>query len=320
MALPRRRQVGTIPFVASTVQTLDLTKDWVLNRLWLVLTGILDVTVGATIINESPQRLIRRVSLLANGETLQVWSGEMLHAYWHILNGTGGDRQPPAAGVAANAFRVVIPFNMGLIRSGRPELTWLVAKAYQNGTLRLEVTWGAAADLFSAGTATINSVALSIQSEELQNDPADLGMQPPYRNVIVSQIVSQPSAADSAFKVPLPLSYLTRGVLIRAATQTNNGRDLSDAVINSVIVRLRGTNDQHRFTWDDLRSFNQAWFNIAENLGSPATGFRQQGYGFIDFLMTGLSDMIDPRGWTDFDLVFDVDANTHISLAPINLR
>lgn len=323
MAKLRRRLVGSIAYGSNSTVLLDLPREYIATRLWLELTGNLvnGVAAAAAIINEAPQRLIRRVALKADGETMQVWEGGMLFAFWAMLNGVAADRQAPVVGVGTQPFRAMIPLCFEAIRTGNPSMTYLVTRRFLN--LQLEVTWGTDTDIATpggGGTSVVSAVNLDVVSDELMNRPEALGLVVPYKDLIVGQLTEQPSGAASEYRIKLPKQDPVRGFFIRCATQANNGRDLSNTVLNSLIVRERVTLDTFRTSFDELRSINQAEYGIAQDFETPGTGFRFGGYVFVDNLKTGPGDVVSPRGFSEYDLVVDCDANTHLTIAPISIR
>lgn len=317
MAKVRKQNLGSMNLAANGTTSFDLPREFIAARYYLELIGELNVTVITTNINESPQRLFRRIDLVGDGETLQTWEGGALFAYNAILNGVAPSQQVPATGVAVNAFRALLPLPLELIRSRNPMETLLRTNRFS--TLQLRTTWGAVADLVSAGTATLQNTSVNIIADELMNRPEAIGLVGD-RDLIVSRLTATFAAATTTGRVSLPREHKVRGLLIRAATDANDGRDLSDTVLNNIRIRERLTLDTFNLTYDQSRRLNDYDYALAEDVNTPGVGgFRVQGYTFVDFFKLGL-DYVDPRSFTEFDLVVDVDASAHLTVLPIQVR
>lgn len=321
MPKKRIRSIGQIAFSASQTVSLDLPREFIATQYMLELTGELVVGVAAaTIHNEAPQALIRRIEIERDGQVPVVIDGGALAFYNLITSHVLPDRQSPVATVGTNAFRAFLRLPMELMGSGNPRRTYLDTSRFNS--LRMKITWGSIANVATAGvtgTAVLQNINLNVLSEELQNRAVDIAPGG-FDDLVVSRLVEIFSGATTGGKIKLPRQDLYRGLILRSATDANDGRDLSDTQINSLKLRERLTLDTFEVSWNQLRSQNvqDAW--IAQAFETPATGFQVQGYGFIDLIKTGIQDLLDPRSFTELDLLVDVAANTHITVYPIQVR
>lgn len=310
------RPIGSMTFGADTSTSIDLAREFVLTRVFLELAGALNVTVAATIVNEAPQRLIRRIELLGDSRTLQVWEGGALYFFNYLFLGSLPNRQAPAGGVAVNNFGSFMALPLELTRSGLPRTTYLDTTQFRS--LQLRVTWGNVNSLISAGTATVDPTTVQVTTEELMNRAEALGG--PFNDLIVTRLTRVITTANTRERIALPREHQVRGILIRVAGSANEGRDLSNTLLNAFQIQERLTLTTIDVDFDRARSINQLDYSLAENFETPEAGQSVQGYVFVDFLKTGLSDLVDPRKFTEFDIIADVDAAVQLDIYPIQVK
>jgi len=316
LAKKRIRTLGTLPYSANQTVTLTLPREYVMSKLLLELTGSMVITSAATDHNESPQSLMRRIDIVKDGLAPITWDGGSLAAYNHFMSGVvPAITALPGTVVATGAFRCFLNLPFESQRTGEPWRTLLPSN--RANTLELKVTWGSGTNLISGGVTSGLAATLNVLSEELMNRPEAIAPDGRFDEMIVSKVVRLFASATSTAQVPLPKQFPCRGLLIRAATTGNDGRDLSDTVINTIKLTERLTLDSFVMTWDQLRQQNELDYSLAESLNSPTSPFRSKGYAFLDFVKLGLNDMIDPRSFSEFDLFLNVDATTHVTIWPI---
>ncbi len=319
MGKKRIRTIGSLTYVANQTQTLDLPREYVMSKLLLELAGTLVVTSASTPINENPQALLKRIDITKDGLAPISWDGGALVAFNHFMSGVVPPLVPlPATVEATDAFQAYLPLCFESQRTGQPWRTFLPTN--RANTLQLKVTWGSVTDLVSGGLYSGLAATLNVLSEEMMNRPEAIAPEGKFSQLIVSKVVKIFSTSTTAGRVQLPKEYPYRGMLIRAAGSANDGRDLSDAVINSIKLRERLTLDSFECTWDQLRKQNQIDYSLTEDLNSPTAPFATKGYAFIDFIKLGLNDMVNPQSFSEFDLFLDVDASTHVTVYPITIQ
>ena len=73
-----RRRIQDVPFIANTVQSIDIPRDYLLKRMLLHLRGeiVIATADAASISQYSPAELIQRIEVVADGrETLKNYGG-----------------------------------------------------------------------------------------------------------------------------------------------------------------------------------------------------------------------------------------------------
>lgn len=319
MGKKRIRTVGALTYAANLTDSIDLPREYVMSKLLLELTGTMVITSAATAINENPQGLLRRIDILRDGLAPISWDGGALMAYNHFMSGVVPPLVAlPATVVATGSFQAYLPLCFESQRTGQPWKTFLPSN--RANTLQLRVTWGSGTNLASGGVTSGLAANLNVLSEELMNRPEAIAPEGKFSNLIVSKAVKTFATATSAGKVQLPKEYPYRGILIRAATTGNDGRDLSDAVINSLKLRERLTLDSFECTWNQLRQQNQLDYSLTDDLNSPTAPYASKGYAFLDFVKMGMQDLINPQSFSEFDLFLDVEATTHVTVYLITIQ
>lgn len=317
MRLNRNLDVQT--YSANVTTSIDLPKEFVLTGLHLELVISLAITGALTLVDEGPARFIRRAEIVGDGEVLQVWTGEQLCAYNYFQNGRYLNRD-----VNGTAINDPDPARQHFFLPFKVENTLTPGVAYLDPTrfrsLQLRIVWGNTTDLFSAGTATVNSATLSTTTDELMATVNDLSPKGKFQDFVTSQIVETISAANSQYKIQLPRDHDIWGVLIRVSDSAT-GKALSDTLLNNIKVVERGSLVKLDLTYNMAQNIQQMDFRLAENYETPTvTGSRVEGYVFLDFLQRGLVDRVHPQAFNQFDLVVDVDASTRLDILPLQLR
>jgi len=315
----RIRTIGSFTYAANQSQSLDLPKEFVMSKLFLELSGSTTVSATGTVLDDNPQTLLRRIEINRDGLAPIVWDGAGLMAYNYLMNGIlPAQTALDVTGTGAKTFRAFMELPFELQRSGEPWRTYLPTQ--NANTLQLKVTWGSDSHLHTSATCADFAAALNVLSEELMNRPDAIAPGGAFDELIVGKVVETFSSATANGRIKLPREYPYRGLLIRAAGTANDGRSLSDAVINSIKVKERLTLETFDFTWDQLRQLNELNYSLANDFGTPTSPFNCEGYAFIDFIKMGFNDLVDPRSFTEFDLILDVEASTHITVYPIQVK
>ena len=306
-------------FAANVTTSIDLPQEFVMMGLHLELEGNLAITGAITLIDEVPQSLIRRIELIADGEALQVWTGNLLAAYNFFQHGRYLNREVPAVAINdPENFRqhFFLPFKICNVPT--PGFTYFDPTRFRS--VQLRVTWGTTTDIFSAGTATFNAATLRTVTAELMASANQLSESGRFADFITTHIVDTSTAANTNHKVNLPRDFDIWGILMRVSDSAT-GKVVSDTLLNALKIQERGTLNTWDLSYNMAQNIQQTDFGLTEDFGTPAVdGSRVEGYVFIDLLERGLVDRVKPQSWNQFDLVLDVDASTRLDIIPLQIR
>jgi len=313
------RNLDDMTFAANVTTTIDLPQEFVMMGLHLELEGNLAITGDITLIDEVPQSLIRRIELIADGEALQVWTGNMLAAYNYFQHGRYLNREVPAVAINdPENFRqhFFLPFKICNVPT--PGFTYFDPTRFRS--VQLRVTWGTTTDIFSAGTATFNAATLRTVTAELMASANQLSESGRFADFITTHIVDTSAVANTSHKVNLPRDFDIWGILMRVSDSAT-GKVVSDVLLNAIKIQERGTLNTWDLSYNMAQNIQQTDFGLTEDMGTPAVdGSRVEGYVFIDLLERGLVDRVKPQSWYQFDLVLDVDAATRLDIIPLQIR
>jgi hypothetical protein len=275
------------------------------------MVGSLDIDATLTLRDENPAVLIRRIDVIGDGQTLQSWSGPALRFFNYLM--AGGKLLPQDTNGTAvadpDAFRQVwyLPFEAQ--RTGRPFRTFVDTSRFRS--LQLHITWGSTADMFGTGTGDLgNGASMNVQAVELEN-ARSAG---PFSDLIVVPLSQSFSIANAEERIKLPRNWLTRGILVRVSDSAT-GYALSDALVTNAKLVLGGTKVLFDATWQMYQNIMQFQHLAGESFETPGiTGSRFEGYIFIDPIKNSLEDLIDPRAFSDYDLILDHTGSVKIDV------
>jgi len=313
------RNLDDMTFAANVTTSIDLPQEFVMTGLHLELEGNLAITGAITLIDEAPQSLIRRIELIADGEALQVWTGNLLHAYNYFQHGRALNTEVPAVAINdPENFRAhfFLPFKICNVPT--PGFTYFDPTRFRS--VQLRVTWGTTTDIFSAGTATFNAATLRTVTAELMASANQLSDSGRFADFITTHIVDTITAANTTHKINLPRDFDIWGLLVRVSDSAT-GKTLSDTLLNRISLQERGTVNTWDLTFNMAQNIQQFDHRLSEDFATPAVdGSRVEGYVFLDLLERGLVDRVKPQSWNQFDLVVDVDAATRLDIIPLQIR
>jgi hypothetical protein len=203
----------------SQVLTFDIPRQLDLESLLLVLSGSINVTVAyAAVKTQSVYGLVKRVELLANGQTVMEQIGGYELAALTIGQARGIAQSnaafvtAPGVGVAAQSFALRLPIDRSMFDAVRPKDTNLQTRDL--ATLQLRVTVGQFTDVFTgAGTGAFTSTSATLWASSVQEYPDQAGRitVSPYLLKRVQQDVPI-TASNSNLIVRLPIGNLMRRV------------------------------------------------------------------------------------------------------------
>lgn len=313
------RNLDAINYVSGATLSIDLPREFIMTGLNLEMEGSLAITGALTLRDEVPQRFVRQLELVADGVTIQTWTGELLCAYNYFMEGRYLAREIP--GTAINDpenFRLhwFFPFQMENVLT--PGYTYFDPTLYRS--VQLKISWGTTADLFSAGAATVNSATLRVTTTELRASASQISTNTGRFSLFqTSRILETISAANTSKRINLPRDYDVWALMLRISDAAT-GYALSDTLLNNVIVQERGVSNLVDLTYKMAQNIQQFKQGLTANFQTPTLdGSMVEGYLFLNFLERGISDRIQPQSYNQFDLIVDVDAATRLDIVPLML-
>jgi hypothetical protein len=307
MARIYKRVEGDINFQASTMKTLELSRNYYVTKYILELTA--EVTNGAAPVyfNDNLFRLINNLTLVANGSVniKQIPAEKLIYnSHYDVGRIIYSDITKTASGTFIQ--KQVAELYMVIPNQLRPEDTILNTSRFD--TLNLNVNW---ADSNAIGTGvTVNSARLSVYSSQLIGYMRNKGEKTSYYKEVASKY--NVIANNNNYLIKLDVNQMYNGFLITAMKD--------NLLTNNVIKNIRIKSGTVVFI-DQPASVIQ-WENL-----SDAKIFSQSaitGMYYLDFTpRSRLSDMLNTvqamGGFNTLELELDVqntNANTFISVYP----
>ena len=295
------RLVDTFTFAASARQTMDIqVPAKYMQRIWVWLRGTLTisaVTVPGTIHTDGPANLITTLELLVDGKLQKIGSGPSFFRIAQWYDQTGGRNAgltSPNAGVYT--FEALIPLMFEAASSVSPIDTLIDGRMVTAITLNL--TWGTTASLILGNTSTLALTATTAEIYMQDTDPFPLDS--PLWTMRESEITQTGVLTATETRIPVPFNP---GSIIRALQlRAIDGTDLSDAIINTISLRLNGEEWPLRALEDDFQQALQL-HNFGRDLVQP-------GYYHLELnengriATTGLGANPDVQ-LNDVDLILD---------------
>lgn len=302
-----RRQIEAVPFVASTVQTIDIPRDYLLKRLTLHLRGEIVVAVDdmASISQYHPAELIQRIEVIADGrETLKSYGGWNNMLLYKNRYGVFPYRLQAGVAQGTQPFRQDYCIDFGLPLSVVPADTYLNTRAFS--TLQLRITWGNVDAICtegeSSGTTVLQNVNLLVTSEETTEPNIDrFGINKEFE---ISRIVP---ATMPNFEIPIPVGNVYSDFMIN----THSNALKVDALISHLDLYSSG-NVYHLKYLD--------WLADKSRAESDQKSINFDGYGlYIEMKEDGLiSSALNVGDVADCRFSFDVTATGDTDIIYIN--
>jgi len=255
------------------------------------------VTVAVTLKSEAPLGLLQKIELTGDGnEVLWAVSGRDAYRLMQIFHGKAGELTAPATGVGTNPFVAFLIISAEAVNMAVPVDSYLDLREFEKTELR--VTWGAAATLFSAGTATISATT---QVECYANQSTEGLPSIGFRRFL--QYDERPIVSTQTdFSFLIPRSGLLAGILFR----TDRDDVTVDDIINFITITSDSSHDHvKRRSWRSLQAENMVRYQL--DGGLAAAGGRITGYAFLDFLEDGrMAAAINTETLNELKLTLDV--------------
>lgn len=312
------RNLDSISYVSGATMTVDLPKEFIYTGLHLDLSGSIVVTSALTLVDEVPARLVRRAELVADGEVLQSWPGEMLAAYNFLTRRAYPPRVVPATTTGTNPFRQSWFFPFRLEQGGSPAVSYFDPSRYRS--VQLRVTWGADADIYSAGAASSISASLAVTTRELMATVSQITSAGRFWDFLTNLQTHTTSGAVTGYTVQLPREQSVWGLLIRSAAAATP-KLLSDLITRLKVVE-RKTITVLDLTAASLRSIMDWDIRPTEDFENPSATYndRIEAYYYVDLLERGIIDRVRPQAWQSYDLVLDLSAAAQIDVMTLQIR
>ena len=301
-------------FTASTRFTMDIeVPQRFIKNLFVWVRGTLTisaVTVPGTVHTDGPANIVGQLELLVDGKTVKIGSGasflRMAQKYMQsslINNGL----------ISANAgvypFEVFIPLMFEMPSSISPIDALLDGRFVSNMTLNL--TWNAAANLIVNNTSTLALTGVTAQVYIDDTEPFDTGARKFWTfREIETTIAGIVTNVTSRLEVPFSPGNILRAIQIRSI----DGVDLSDAIINSLNLRINGGEETPYADLEDdfLQSLALAEFGV---------DYLPDGYYHLELAeggrpaMTGLGAKLEGQAVNSVDLI----ANTTVGVGATSI-
>lgn len=311
------RKMDSISFSAGQTKTSEIPKEFILTGIHLYCEGQITVTSALTLLDEVPERLLRRIEIVADGEVLQSWTGELLRFFDYAISRRFPLRQPPGTSVATHPMKchLFLPFRLGWTNT--PGISYFDPSRYRN--VQLRVTFGTTADLYSAGTATIDSFTVYPVTRELMASAAQLSQAGRFADFVTNHSQYAISGAVTDQIIQLPREHDVLGIIVRQG-DSSMPANLAEAVTN---LKVQERKTLITYDWsDEIARAIQDWdLQPVEDYETPPTGEgRIESYFWIDFMERGVVDRVRPQAWNSFDLLVSTSGAVQLDVLALQLR
>ena len=309
MARAFKRRLGTIPFTAGSVESLELPRNHVYRALMIELTGdvvIAGGTAAGTLWDEQPQSLFRDIRIIRNGgEQLLSVDGGSLGVITELDTEAAITRTAIADdSVATHPIVVRLPIFFSAEKMARPSMSLL--RAVGTSSLVLEVSWGTQSGVTGqlwrngdATSVTFSNMVCTVYGLEIMDIAGR------FADKLLHTISRTVTAADTRFTIPIPPGPLYRRIFLKCTDE--GGQNVRTGIVSDVSLLLDGTvHLVDLLDFDVLGSFNTHMLNNPN--GMPV------GYSLIDFAEDGNpAGLIVTAGVSSFDLLLNVVTGTNVT-------
>lgn len=289
------RKWRDIVFVQNGTDTVDLPIGLDLEGLHLYFFGSINVTTAYTgIKSEGLSALIRRIDILADGQTIASIPGTVL-VQGNFMRGYTAIKVNPGIAIGNYLTPEVVGFiDFAHVDGVRPKDSNLRTAGMRS--LQMRVVWGALTDMYIGAGVAVPSLTMSVAVRETASGVDELGgnIAPPFRRLHRFSERTYPVSTQD--RIPLDSGMLYRAIVLRSEL---NG-DLSQAVITNVKVMVGSE------VIMDIPAPMLFDANCNDNGVALAAG-----YYVVDFApslnqQSKLSECLDLTGRNDAFLVLDV--------------
>lgn len=303
MALLRsgKRLVDTFAF-ATTRQTMKIqVPDRFIRMLVLNLRGTL--TISGVVVPgvphlDGPSRLLENFELLQDGKTLKnSYGGALLRVAQKYTQAAGINNGLISGAAGAYDFQCVVPVFFESPASVSPVDTLIDGRNVSVMTANL--TWGTAANLIVGNTSTLALTNVTCEVYMVDTEPFPTAgpfwslreIETTYLNIVTS--------GQTLLAIPFQPGAIMRAIQLRAI----DGANLSDAIINSLSLRLNGSELPFNQIEDD--AFQGISLYEAGSILDP------EGYYHAELAengkpaMTGLGAKLSGQAVNDVDMILN---------------
>lgn len=285
------RKWKDVNFVANGSDTIDLPLGFDLETIHCYFFGSVNVTTAFTAIkSEGLANLIKRVDVLADGETIASLTGPML---------LSGNFQRAYTAIKVNPGIAIGNYT-------NPEVVGFIDFAHVDGfrakdsnlrtkgmrQLQLRITWGALSDMYTGAGVATTALTMTVAIRETKEQ--DNAIAPEVRKI--QRYMERAYTTTTQDRIPLDTGMLYRAIVLRG----ESAGDASAAVVTNVKVMVGS---------DIILDMPAAALydaNCNDNgVALPA------GYYVVDFAPSlnqesKISDCLDLKGRNDAFLILDV--------------
>jgi len=314
----RVRRLTQVTYGASQTRGEQLPKGMLLRELILRLSGSVTAAAGFALTDLTrgdEWGIVRRIQIIANGsDVLLNLDGCQLAYLNYFLTGGRRAKTAWAAGVVAFDTCLVVP--IWSFMSKKSMDTILDTRLLSD--LRLEITWGTITDIstHAADAITVNPIIDAYGYESF-------GIEGPFSQSRLFRIIHTTVAANTAFRVNLPVGHMYHGFLLN--TQTTG---CDTALINNIRLIAGST-----VFYDLPGTVCQQWFRRRygfEQIQDNALGFYepnfysdqnfQAGWYYVDLVGDGyLSEAVDTLGLAELYLELNIAAASTLEVIPMQI-
>lgn len=297
----RHRMVGTIAYVASGSQSLDMPRKNLYRNIILEVEGSVNVTdITTPPVNFTGGahgcafRAIKRLELIANGrDTIKSIPLQALAMKNLFMKGVRCQFVDPLLTVAVHLFGGTVTIPLASPRAVRQIDTLL--NSGQLSTLELRATFGTYLDMVSTAPTAYTGFTCPIKvglDETIRLDQRPEAFMT-YKEMYVEK---QIAGATSAFQILMGVGNKYRGFMIEAESDG----EMVDTIINKITLKS-GTDIYFQQEAKPLRGKN-----VQDFLGNVET---MTGYYYVNFVPEGrLVDSLDASFLSQLEFELDVNA------------
>jgi hypothetical protein len=220
-----------VQFVAGGSDTVDLPLGFDLETIHLYLAGSINVTVAYTAVrSEGISKLVKRIDVIADGETIATMPGDMLFN-GNFMRPYPAIKSVPGFALANYPYVEAVGFlDFVHIDGINPKDSILRTAGMRQ--LQLRITWGTLADLYTgAGAATV-AIKMGVYVRETKELGNEFGRSksPEIRRLHRYAEKAYPTSTQD--RIPLDTGMLYRAIVLRAESLA----EPSKAVITNIKV------------------------------------------------------------------------------------
>jgi hypothetical protein len=279
----RKVQLGLtpIPYLSGKTQELKLPDGLVQKQLILRLTGSLVIaTANATVFSEAPLGLIQRIELIGDGRRILCsCDGRDLWNLARYMHRKKPELAPPLGTIGTRAFSATIPLDAEAFDFRDKSESMLDSRLFKN--LILRVTWGAAADIATAGGGGTIAIDSATQLDVLALETAE-GLHKILFDHILSTVEIDVTSTNPKLKIDeIPQSGLLAGLQIRQTRDAGAGAGPVpvDDIINDLTIKSDVTIAHvDKIKWKTLQGLNVLDYVLD---GGDATTGHITGYAYL---------------------------------------